>query len=327
LTNKKKATQPDLARAIAECKYFLNQVDPEGLLATGGKVGLITYAACEEQMRVALGIPEGKSGHFWAMRGSNVLEKCEILLVVGTPTLRPTEIARLARALWRHDQTPIDETSESDPQTKAKVYKDERMRRLNEYLTRAELTQCAHRVRPLKNANRTIITFCLGDIDYLPPTQTYTQLPSLTPEGLDKSLVKQEQDTQKLEAACKKLEAAGTPLSVRTLKAEAHVSTDTASSYRRERLVAQACTPQTCATPGSIHVPDMPNESISCEGRNSDSEEGASASLPTFIPACEFCHSTRWRRRIDGRFVCSVCFVGPPLSWSEQHLYFSSLQS
>ena len=45
------------------------------------------------------------------MRGSNALEQCDILLVVGTPTLRPEDVARLARAYYHADSAAIDETS------------------------------------------------------------------------------------------------------------------------------------------------------------------------------------------------------------------------
>lgn len=45
----------------------------------------------------ALGIAEPRRGHFWGMRGSNRLEDCTILLVVGISVLRPNHMAQLAR--------------------------------------------------------------------------------------------------------------------------------------------------------------------------------------------------------------------------------------
>jgi hypothetical protein len=62
-------------------------------------------------MAEAPGIPEHRTGHFWGMRGSNRLEDCAILLVVGTPAVRPEQVARLARAYYHADQQVIDETS------------------------------------------------------------------------------------------------------------------------------------------------------------------------------------------------------------------------
>ncbi len=333
LTAKKKdGKQYGLERAIAECWYFLNQADPSGCLTRSGKVGLITFAGCESQMREALDIPEGKSGHFWAMRGSNALEDCEILLVVGTPTLRPTEVVRLARALWRHSDTPIDDSSDQDEQTGKESFKDERVRRLNEYLTRAELTQCAHRVRPLKNANRTIITFCLGEIDYLPPTQTYTSLPTLTEDGLDKSILKELSDTHKLEQAYQQLEESGINPSVRTLKAASHLSTDAVAGFlrgRKEPESYQEHPPPTCNTHCESSVPVNPINITSCETGNA--RTGAlmapenAISSPLYMPMCSLCHSTKWKRGLDGKVYCSSCFLGPPLSAFQERLYCSDL--
>jgi len=62
-------------------------------------------------MAEALGIPAHRTGHFWGMRESLALEDCDILLVVGTPTLRPEDVVRLARAYYHADPLVIDETS------------------------------------------------------------------------------------------------------------------------------------------------------------------------------------------------------------------------
>lgn len=88
----------DLARAIAECRYLLRELDPDGTLVATERVGLITHKDCERAMAEALGIPTHRTGHFWGMRGSNQLEDCDMLLVVGTPAVRPEQVARLARA-------------------------------------------------------------------------------------------------------------------------------------------------------------------------------------------------------------------------------------
>jgi putative DNA primase/helicase len=168
---RKDGTQPDLLRAIAECRYLLRREDPEGALTASGQIGLISFKTCVDQMGEALGIPKERRLWFWGARGSNALEDCRLLLVVGTPTLRPSEAARLARALWRHDPVPIDETATRDAETGAWRYADARLQRLAEYLSRAELTQCAHRNRPLRYTGeeaRTVITLCQGTIDSCP---------------------------------------------------------------------------------------------------------------------------------------------------------------
>jgi hypothetical protein len=101
----------DLARAIAECRYLLRELDPDGRLVASGRVGLITHKDCERAMAEALGIPEHRTGHFWGMRESLSLEDCDMLLVVGTPAVRPEQVARLARAYYYEDPQVIDETS------------------------------------------------------------------------------------------------------------------------------------------------------------------------------------------------------------------------
>ena len=63
-------------------------------------------------MAEALGVPAHRTGHFWGMRGSNILEDCDMLLLVGTPAVRPEQVARLARSYYHTDSQIIDETSE-----------------------------------------------------------------------------------------------------------------------------------------------------------------------------------------------------------------------
>jgi hypothetical protein len=117
----------DLARAIAECRYLLRELDSDGALVAAGRVGLITHKDCERAMAEALGIPAQRTGHFSRLRGSNALEDCDILLVVGTPAVRPEQVARLARAYYHADLEVIDETSERG-ENGAWRYRDQRMR-------------------------------------------------------------------------------------------------------------------------------------------------------------------------------------------------------
>jgi hypothetical protein len=117
----------DLSRAIAECRYLLRELDPEGTLVAAGCVGLITHKDSERAMAEALGIPEHRTGHFSRLRGSNRLEDCDMLLVVGTPAVRPDQVARLTRTYYHADPQVIDETSEcADDGTWR--YRDPRMR-------------------------------------------------------------------------------------------------------------------------------------------------------------------------------------------------------
>ena len=101
----------DLARAISECRYLLRERGsgwrPEGLRARGA------HHVQGLQARPGRGAGHPGTPHrpFLALRGSIALEDCDVLLVVGTPTLRPEDLARLARAYYHADPLVIDETS------------------------------------------------------------------------------------------------------------------------------------------------------------------------------------------------------------------------
>jgi len=264
LTAKRKDSSPnrDLQRAIAEARYLLRELDPNG----NATIGLISFKGCIDELGEALGIPEERRLHFWAARGSNALQECAILLVIGTPCVHPATIARLARALWADDPEPISEESKPDDQG-IRRYVDPRMQRLSDYLTHAELTQCAHRSRALRQP-RTVVTFCLGEIGYLPATETITELPQLLPDGRERWAASREAEHDKLNQARQALEEAGhtlAMLTVRELKAAAAVSTDAAADYLRQaRHVAQqslaSTLPTTHTTPTCSHfVPDSPS--------------------------------------------------------------------
>jgi hypothetical protein len=224
----------DLARAIAECRYLLHELDPDGTLAADGRVGLITFKDCKAAMAQALGIPAERTGHFWGMRGSNALEQCDILLVVGTPTLRPEDVARLARAYYHDDPHLIDETSVRGADGRRR-YRDPRMQRVADALTRAELTQCAHRNRPLRYDGRVVVTLCAEEILYLPVTTEISSLPQLTPEGLPLALARRAAEETRMARAARVLEERGETVTSRALAAAAHISLNTACTWLRQR--------------------------------------------------------------------------------------------
>ena len=98
-------------------------------------------------------------------------------------------MARLARAYYHADPQVIDETSVRGEDGRWR-YRDPRMQRVADALTRAELTQCAHRNRPLRYDGRVVVTLCADEILYLPVTTEITSLPQLTPEGLPLALAR-----------------------------------------------------------------------------------------------------------------------------------------
>jgi hypothetical protein len=222
-----------LGRIVKELRFLLRKIDPEGTELAAGRVGLITFADCEEALGKALGIPAELRGHFWAVRGSNAFESCTILLVVGTPTPNLDSVIWIARALYADDPVPIDTEQEQDAQGRRR-FRDLRLRSLLEYLVSAELTQVAHRSRALRYDDRTVVTLCMGDIDYLPITMEYTSLPNLSEQG---TLVRQQgqvRDYEKLECAARELIAAGRKVTITALAQLAHVRKSTASIWHRE---------------------------------------------------------------------------------------------
>lgn len=222
-----------LNRVAKELLYLLRKVDPDGVELAARRVGLITFKECEEVLGDRLGIPAHRRGHFWAMRGSNALEDCTILLVVGTPTPNLHSIEWMARVLYADDPDAIDTTQEQHDGGR-KRYRDPRLQELTHYLVNAELTQVAHRNRPLRTDGRIVISLCDGDIDYLPITTEYTALPNLSDEG---SLIpehRQAENSAKLEQAARELTSSSRKVTVTALAELAHVRKSTASAWRRE---------------------------------------------------------------------------------------------
>jgi hypothetical protein len=282
-----------LLRTIAEARYILRELDPEGEARTAHSIGLVSFLGCVDQIGEALDIPEHRRLHFWASRGSNQLADCRILLVIGTPCVNPDTIARLARALWANDPEPIDETPRRDAAGRITGYLDPRMQRVSDHLTRAELTQCAHRSRALRSA-KTVVTFCLEEIDYLPATETITDLPQLTEDGRDAWIARREREQQKLDQARQMLEESGKSihmLTVRELKAAAEVGTDAATAYLRQaRAVAQQQTLDPTSLPTSsqeaythnTHTPvfSTPNQFVPEQSNNNLLENIGTKSAP-----------------------------------------------
>lgn len=247
----------DVRRVIAQCRYVLDQQDPDDSLRAAGRVGLVTYQQIEQEVAEGLGIPyvpakdddpeapHGRTLHFWACRGSNKLEDCEILLVVGTPVLAPEETIRLARAIYADDPVPLDERVQPDERRRFQGYVDSRLQQLSDYFTRAELTQAAHRNRPLRHERRVVITFCqVEEIDYLPATRTITELPQMAGDGSGtRREAGERQRNERLQAVYAAIVECGESVTVRALCEDAKVGHDYATKWlakRREADVAEA---------------------------------------------------------------------------------------
>ena len=107
--------------------------------------------------------------------------------------------------------------------------------RVADALTRAELTQCAHRNQPLRYDGRVVVTLCAGDVLYLPVTTEITSLPQLTPEGLPLALARRAAEATRMAKAVAGLEERGEPVTARAVAAAAHISMNTACTWLRQR--------------------------------------------------------------------------------------------
>jgi hypothetical protein len=227
-----KHKEESLARVVKEVRYLLDRLDPRGLEGAAGRVGLITYAGCEVELGERLHIPEQRRGHFWGVRGSNAFEECAILLIVGTPLPNVEQIGWWARALYAEDPSPID-TSADDGEEGRRRFRDPRVQGLANYLVRTELTQAAHRNRPLRYEDRVVVTLTTGEVDYLPITEEYTSLPNLTEQGTTYDDERTTREAGKLREAWEALVRRGEKVTGKRLAKEAKVRPATAGSWLR----------------------------------------------------------------------------------------------
>jgi hypothetical protein len=213
-------------RVQRELQYVLHNHCPNG------ELGLITFKSILDELGDALDIPAEVGGkkrrlNFWGQRGSNDLTGVDVLVVVGTPVWNPQDIARMGRVLWSEDEQPIDERFEDGR------FVDERLQHLSNHITRSELTQAAHRNRALRHPNKTIITLCDGEIDYLPPTTTVTRLGKLTENGetrVQASVAREE----RIAAAYVEMACEGVVVNGRTLAKRAGVRKMTGYAWLKE---------------------------------------------------------------------------------------------
>lgn len=112
------------------------------MLLASEQVGLITHKGCKPALTEALGTPDHRARNYWGIRESLSLEDCTILLVVvGTPAVRPEQVARLARADSHADPQVIDETCERGDDGVWHYRDPRRPCRVANALIRAELTR------------------------------------------------------------------------------------------------------------------------------------------------------------------------------------------
>jgi hypothetical protein len=230
----------DRNRAIAQALYLLTEADPDGSVRARGAVGLITFADIEADIGDALGIGPDRRGHFWGMRGSNRLESCEILLVIGTPAQRPDAVVRMARALYRDDPEAIDDTSMVT--NDGHVWADPRVAALDRHLIEAELTQVAHRSRALRHDGRTVITMCDATVADLPITTEILAIPSLNASAVPNATIRDDARDVTLSAAADALRAEGLAVTMQSLYDRVHISRAAIGEWLRVNPEQIVCT-------------------------------------------------------------------------------------
>lgn len=212
------------ARTVRAIKYVIKRGG-----VTGSKA-IISYKGCVDALGEALGIPPERRGHFGNIRGSNAFNDCDVLIVVGTPIPTLGEIVWWARALYADDPEPIH-TTQVD-----RRYTDPRLAGLLDYLVNSELTQAAHRNRPIRKDGRTVMSFTSGEIDFLPVTDEITELSYLpTQARLDQKAEIDQARQEQLDRAYEVILARGDKMSVKVLRTEAGVKTKAAGDYLRGR--------------------------------------------------------------------------------------------
>jgi hypothetical protein len=228
----KQRVAEEQARTARAIKYVMQR---EGV---SGQVGLITHKGCADALGEELGIPVERRGHFYNVRGSNDFNDCDVLIVVGTPIPKLEEVEWWARTLYADDPDPI-QTTKAD-----RRYTDPRLAGLLDYLVNSELTQAAHRNRPIRNDGRTVISLTAGEIDFLPITEEITELPYLPTKARSDRKAEMSQDqADRLDQAYEAIPARGERMSVRVLAKEAGVKTQVAGDYLRARRNEAECFP------------------------------------------------------------------------------------
>lgn len=140
---------------------------------------VITYQALEDAF-------EQDTLHFYGSRGSNQMQDCDVLIVVGTPQPPLFQMEKTAKAIWPIRMRPFDTTwytldrryNHVDENGEGwaypvSVYADPELNEILWQYREAEIIQSAHRARILF---RDVPVYLLTNVpvDELPPTQLLT---------------------------------------------------------------------------------------------------------------------------------------------------------
>jgi len=156
------------------------------------KIGVVTFKDRVIELAKHLGEPERVAfAHFWGLRGTNALQDCQHLIVVGTPTSNIGELVAEVQALhW--DDDAIDTTSierwerlgrldeTEDVEVPVRHYLDDRLDRWLWQHRQAELLQAAFRLRPLDGHRRKTLWLLTNvPIKGIEPTKVHASVEEL----------------------------------------------------------------------------------------------------------------------------------------------------
>jgi hypothetical protein len=179
------------------------------------RLGVVSYEKFATILGEALGAQPKDCLYFGNLRGSNALEQCDVLLVVGTPTPSLDDVLRDAQAIFYRDSDgPVVD------------YEDERFEFTLEHHIMSELTQACHRNRPLRHHGRTVITLASKCPMYLPITHEIVELPYMVGSGYSSK--------EKLDMAVEALQERGGKVNTRTLQKESGVRRNVVCEYLKE---------------------------------------------------------------------------------------------
>ena len=147
---------------------------------------------------------DGDGIYLYNQRGKNELERVKALAVTLTPNIPEIELETIARSIWRDSPEVISMERETVLEvgrgrglavnvfSKKQVFIDERVRRLRDQMTKAEILQAAHRSRAIRRDSGSPLQLYIFSNEILPLTVTKVvgidDLGLVIPNGKSKGL-------------------------------------------------------------------------------------------------------------------------------------------
>ncbi|PWF90955.1 hypothetical protein DD549_15835 [Shewanella algae] len=149
---------------------------------------------------------DGESVYLYNQRGKNDLEQVKALAVTLTPNIPEIELETITRSVWRDSPEAISMDKDTTLEigrgrglavnvfSKKQVFVDQRVRRLRDQMTKAEILQAAHRSRAIRRDSGSPLQLYIFSNEILPLTVTKVvgidDLGLVIPNGKSKGLNK-----------------------------------------------------------------------------------------------------------------------------------------